>query len=139
MKEQDYYSILRVNAGASLGEIEAAYRRLARQYDPATSRKAKAAFRMRDIQEAYELLRDPQRRAEYDRLLSAGLTRFDQAPPGIFRADRSWAWAAIAAIAVGLIVVIVLITTLGDGSSEVTAQVAPAAGSPVKSPAASKV
>jgi peptidylprolyl isomerase len=65
--ERDYYSILQVNRNATQDEIERSYRRLSRIYDPATSRKAKAPLRYREITEAYEVLVDPARRAEYDR------------------------------------------------------------------------
>ncbi|MCW5879729.1 MAG: J domain-containing protein [Anaerolineae bacterium] len=63
----DLYAILGVAANATPDQIEAAYRTLARQYHPDVNRAPEAADRMRDINAAYRVLRDPQRRAEYDR------------------------------------------------------------------------
>ncbi len=69
-KERDYYSILQVNRLAGADEIEASYQRLARLYDPAVSRKPRAAARWAQIKDAYDVLKDPRRRAEYDRKLA---------------------------------------------------------------------
>lgn len=63
----DLYTTLGVAATATTDQIEAAYRALARQYHPDVNRAPDAADRMRDINAAYRVLRDPQRRAEYDR------------------------------------------------------------------------
>lgn len=63
----DLYATLGVAANATPDQIEAAYRALARQYHPDVNRAPDAADRMRDINAAYRVLRDPQRRAEYDR------------------------------------------------------------------------
>src|SRR3972149_9901037 len=71
-KERDFYSVLQVNRAATPEAIEAAYRRLSRLYAPAASRKPKAAARMQEIDEAYALLSDRKKRAEYDRALRAG-------------------------------------------------------------------
>ena len=71
-KERDYYSILQVNRAASEAEIEAAYKRLAKLYDPAQSRKPRAPARWAQITEAYETLSDQQRRMQYDRKLARG-------------------------------------------------------------------
>lgn len=66
-KQRDYYSVLQVSRSASQEQIERAYQRLARLYDPATSRKPKARQRWQEIQAAYAVLSDPKRRADYDR------------------------------------------------------------------------
>ena len=66
-KNRDYYSILQVNRSATDAEIEAAYKRLAKLYDPAISRKPRAPARWAEISEAYETLSDRQRRMAYDR------------------------------------------------------------------------
>ncbi len=65
-EKRHYYWVLQLNWGASPEAIEAAYTRLARQYDPATSNKPRAAQRLQEIQEAYDVLSDKGRRAEYD-------------------------------------------------------------------------
>jgi peptidylprolyl isomerase len=69
-RERDYYSILQVNRAAGDAEIEAAYKRLQRLYDPSVSRKPRAPARWTEISQAYETLSDRQRRIEYDRQLA---------------------------------------------------------------------
>jgi len=64
--EPDYYEILHVSARADRRAIVAAYRRLARKYHPDLSSDAVATERMRDLNDAVEILADPQKRAEYD-------------------------------------------------------------------------
>lgn len=64
----DYYGLLGVAPGAPLEEIRGAYRRLARQHHPDTSGDPGSAAEMRRINEAWETLRDPGRRAAYDRV-----------------------------------------------------------------------
>ncbi len=65
---RDYYEILNVPRDASLEEIKQAYRRLAREYHPDVRRDdPQAEERFKEINEAYQTLSDPQRRAEYDR------------------------------------------------------------------------
>ena len=57
-----------VERNASQDEIKRAYRRLARKYHPDVSKEANAEQRFKDIGEAYEVLKDPQKRAAYDQL-----------------------------------------------------------------------
>lgn len=68
--ERDYYAILQVRRNASQDEIDRAYERLSAQYDPETSKKAKASQRHAEVAEAYEALSDRERRKEYDRELA---------------------------------------------------------------------
>jgi hypothetical protein len=63
---KDYYSILMVHPKAETFLIEAAYRRLAREYHPDVSKASNAHEKMTDINEAYEVLSDPVRRKAYD-------------------------------------------------------------------------
>lgn len=64
--ERDPYRILQINRTASVEEIQAAYRRLARTYHPDVNPSPGATERMSDINWAYDLLKDPLKRREYD-------------------------------------------------------------------------
>jgi DnaJ-class molecular chaperone len=66
----DYYQVLGVDPDAELRTIRSAYRRLVRRYHPDVARNKDAGKRFLVIQEAYEILSDPERRREYDRLIS---------------------------------------------------------------------
>lgn len=63
----DAYRVLQVDPSAEQEVIEAAYRRLARKYHPDVNPGADAAARMRELSAAYDAVRDPERRAAYDR------------------------------------------------------------------------
>lgn len=69
----DYYQLLGVPRDASAEEIKKAYRKLAMQYHPDRNREEGAEARFKEIVEAYEVLRDPEQRAAYDRYGKAGL------------------------------------------------------------------
>lgn len=68
MEFRDYYQVLGVQRAASAAEIKTAYRRLARKYHPDVSKEANAEARFKEVQEAYEVLKDPEKRAAYDQL-----------------------------------------------------------------------
>jgi curved DNA-binding protein len=68
MKYKDYYKTLGVERGASDEEIKKAYRRLARKYHPDVSKEANAKEKFQDVSEAYETLKDKEKRAAYDSL-----------------------------------------------------------------------
>src|SRR3979411_33878 len=64
---QDYYEALEVPRNASSEEIRRAYRKLARQYHPDVNKEPGAEDRFKEISEAYEVLRDDEKRQRYDR------------------------------------------------------------------------
>src|SRR5690348_18342403 len=68
MEYRDYYKILGVQRTAAAEEIKTAYRRLARKFHPDVSKEPDAEARFKQVQEAYEVLKDPQKRAAYDEL-----------------------------------------------------------------------
>src|SRR4051794_26407927 len=69
---QDYYKALGVPRDASTDDIRRAYRKLARKNHPDVNRDPGAEDRFKEISEAYEVLRDSESRAKYDRMGSAG-------------------------------------------------------------------
>ena len=68
MELKDYYAILGVKPTDDLKTIKTAYRRLARKYHPDVSKETDAEAKFKDLAEAWEVLKDDQRRAEYDQL-----------------------------------------------------------------------
>jgi curved DNA-binding protein len=68
MKYKDYYSILGVSRDASAEDIKKAYRRQARKYHPDVSKEPGAEEKFKDVNEANEILGDPEKRAAYDQL-----------------------------------------------------------------------
>jgi molecular chaperone DnaJ len=71
----DYYRILGVERGADEDELKKAYRKMAMQYHPDRNNEPDAEARFKEITEAYEVLRDPDKRSIYDRYGEAGLKR----------------------------------------------------------------
>jgi hypothetical protein len=137
-ESKDYYAILQINRRASAEEIERAYERLSRLYDPEVSRKRRAPERWEQIKEAYEVLSDPARRAEYDR--AANPSRI----PGLggetvvtrFLASR-WGLPSLAAL-IGVVVIIAVVVAVfsgGGGDDNAVADITtPAPLSPTPGP-----
>lgn len=84
MEFKDYYKTLGVEPEASADEIRRAYRKLARQYHPDRNKEAGSEDRFKEIGEAYEALKDPEKRKHYDQVRAGGWRGGDnfEPPPG---------------------------------------------------------
>jgi molecular chaperone DnaJ len=81
MAQRDYYEVLGVPHNASADELKAAFRRLARQYHPDVNKDADAEERFKELNEAYGVLSDPDKRSAYDRFGHAGVRGPGGGPP----------------------------------------------------------
>jgi len=81
MEYKDYYDILGVSSDATQDQIKRAYRKLARKYHPDVSEAADADRLFKEAGEAYEVLKDPEKRAAYDQLGSSWQAGQDFRPP----------------------------------------------------------
>jgi curved DNA-binding protein len=68
MKFKDYYEVMGLSRDASPEDVKRAYRRLARKYHPDVSKEPDAEERFKELGEAYEVLKDPEKRSAYDQL-----------------------------------------------------------------------
>ena len=74
--KRDYYEVLGLSKGASEDDIKKAYRKLAKKYHPDINKEADAEAKFKEINEAYEVLSDPQKKATYDQFGHAGMDGF---------------------------------------------------------------
>ena len=81
MKYKDYYAILGVERGASADDIKKAYRKLAQKYHPDVSKEKGAEEKFKEVAEAYQTLKDPEKRAAYDQLGTGFQPGQDFRPP----------------------------------------------------------
>jgi curved DNA-binding protein len=81
MEYKDYYKILGVARDAKEDEVKRAYRKLARKYHPDVSKEANAEEHFKEVQEAYEVLKDKEKRSAYDQLGSNWKNGQDFRPP----------------------------------------------------------
>lgn len=84
---KDYYKILGVERNADARALKSAYRKLARKYHPDVAKGKDTAGRFAEINEAYEVLSDPEKRRRYDSL-GPDWQRFAQPPGGGFRVEH---------------------------------------------------
>jgi molecular chaperone DnaJ len=73
MTQRDYYETLGIPRNASVDDVKTAFRKLARQYHPDVSKEPDAEEKFKEINEAYGVLSDPEKRARYDQYGRAGL------------------------------------------------------------------
>jgi len=81
MEFKDYYAIMGVARDATQDEIKRAYRKLARKYHPDVSKEKDAEARFKEVGEAYEVLKDAEKRAAYDQLGANWKAGQDFRPP----------------------------------------------------------
>jgi len=81
MEFRDYYQTLGVTRTVTADEIKKVYRRLARKYHPDVSKEPNAEAKFKEVQEAYEVLKDPEKRAAYDQLGNEAKSGQDFRPP----------------------------------------------------------
>jgi curved DNA-binding protein len=97
MQYKDYYKIMGLARNASAEDIKRAHRKLARQYHPDVSKEKDAEARFKELSEAYEVLRDPEKRAAYDQLGTRWQAGQDFRPPpewnaGAAHPGRGFEW-----------------------------------------------
>jgi molecular chaperone DnaJ len=80
MPQRDYYEVLGLPRNASSDDIKSAFRKLARQYHPDVSQEPNAEERFKEINEAYAVLSEPEKRAAYDRFGHAGVQNMGGVP-----------------------------------------------------------
>ena len=93
MEFKDYYKVMGVARDATEAQIKQAYRKLARKYHPDVSKEPNAEARFKEVGEAYEVLKSPEKRAAYDRLGSGPRPGEDFRPPPDFGSGFEFAGA----------------------------------------------
>ena len=90
MEFKDYYQIMGLAEDASAEEVKRAYRKLARKYHPDVSKEKDAEHRFKEVGEAYEVLKDPEKRQDYDAIRRYHAAGGDARAEGGFRPPPDW-------------------------------------------------
>lgn len=90
MEFKDYYKILDVARDASPEDVKRAYRRLARKFHPDVSKESDAEVRFKEMKEAYEVLKDPEKRSAYDKFGANWKAGQDFQPPPDWRREQAF-------------------------------------------------
>lgn len=132
--EPDYYEILQVSPNAEQLVIEAAYRRLAREYHPDVNENPDATERMRHLNQAFEVLGNPEKRAEYDRRRKTDKGGYSApSPPSPARTRYSLAQLAVGVL-VSLVVFVIVLWPIWGRVQQATG-VGVSVSAPTKAPA----
>lgn len=94
MKYKDYYAALGLERDATEAQVKSAYRKLARKYHPDVSKEKGAEERFKEVSEAYQTLKDPEKRAAYDELGRPRPEQDFQPPPGWSQKFHAGGWDA---------------------------------------------
>lgn len=122
--DKDYYAVLQVSRNAKAEDIERAYKRLSATYDPATSTKKRAAQRHADVTAAYNVLKDPRRRRQYDRQLANMAASAGSMSPADVLSNR-FIMLGSGVIFAGVLGILGLVLLLGGGGNESIALASP--------------
>lgn len=98
MSKRDYYDVLGLQKSASKQDIKKAYRKLAKEYHPDRNKASDAEQKFKEVQEAYEVLSDDQKRSAYDQYGFAGTQGFDGGGFNAGGADFSSAFGDVGGI-----------------------------------------
>src|SRR5271166_1763122 len=93
MDFKDYYKVMGVPRDATEAQIKQAYRKLARKYHPDVSKEKDAEARFKELGEAYEVLKSPEKRAAYDQLGTGPRPGEQFRPPPDWGRDFEWSGA----------------------------------------------
>jgi curved DNA-binding protein len=93
MEFKDYYKVMGLPRDATEAQIKQAYRKLARKYHPDVSKEKDAEARFKEVGEAYEVLKSPEKRAAYDQLGQGPRPGEDFRPPPDWGAGFEWSGA----------------------------------------------